>query len=110
MHRFLIGLLFAAAVAFVAALPSPSLAEGRVTQDQVEKLQDRVKAQRDAYVRFGEAEEEASKENMPDRAATFHDAKTKAYAAFTALNEELRKLLEAKQKQDRADLADTPLR
>jgi len=109
MHRFAICLLLAAACVLCGPLP-PGQAQSRITQDQLSQLQDKVKAQRDAYLRFEAAEQEAAQEGMAERAATFREAKAKAHTAYIALNAELSKVQDAKHAQDKADQLNNPER
>ncbi|MFP5239609.1 MAG: hypothetical protein ACLGQW_07260 [Acidobacteriota bacterium] len=102
MHRFIACLLLAGACVLCWAQP-PGLAQNRITQDELAKLADKVKAQRDAYLSFENAEQEAAQDGHPERAAVFREAKLKARMKFLALDADLKKALEAKSAQDKAD-------
>ncbi|WP_243438907.1 hypothetical protein [Fundidesulfovibrio soli] len=102
MRRFMTCLLLAGTCVLCLAQP-PCCAQNRITQAQLEKLADKVKAQRDAYLRFEGAEQEALQDGLAERAAVFREAKLKAKAAYLALDADLKKSLEAKNAQDKAD-------
>ncbi|WP_243313906.1 hypothetical protein [Fundidesulfovibrio agrisoli] len=102
MHRFIACLLLAGACVLCWAQP-PGHAQNRITQDEIARLADKVKAQRDAYLSFENAEQEANQDGASERAAVFREAKLKAKMKFLELDADLQKALAAKSAQDRAD-------
>lgn len=102
MHRFIACLLLAGACLLCWAQP-PGHAQNRITQDEIAKLADKVKAQRDAYLSFENAEQDATQDGEPERAAVFREAKLKAKVKFLELDADLKKALAARSAQDKAD-------
>jgi len=92
-----------AALIALAAISGPAgsaLAQQRVTSGTLQELKNKLDAQRDAYYRLDMAEREAMEEGSPERAATFREAKNKAYEAYVTVNAQLQKAQMDKRAQD----------
>ncbi len=96
-----LALALALCLGAAALSPLPVQAQERITQEQVDQLADRTRAQREAYHRFDAAEREARAAGQTERATSFAQAKAKALESYTQLEAEL-KAAQARLKQVKA--------
>lgn len=83
-----------------AALPGEALGR-RIGSDELKQMQAKVESRLNAYHRFELAEREALEEGAKDRAATFREAKQKAYQEYMEINARYQKLQMEKREQDK---------
>ena len=86
MHRKLIATFLALSLLGAGAAWSQVF-----SRDQLRELETKVEAQLNAYWRLQLAEQEAVADGSPDRAASFREAKLKAYNAYMDMNARLKK-------------------
>ncbi|WP_243358472.1 hypothetical protein [Fundidesulfovibrio terrae] len=100
-----------AAVTAIAVLPGtvgPALAQQRVTSNTLQELKNKLDEQRNAYYRIELAEREALKDDSPERASVYQQAKNKAYEAYLALNAQLQQAQMEKRVQDARQAQQNP--
>lgn len=81
-------LLGAACIGLVAGMLLTGCS-AKITQDPGQVLVDKVKSNKNAYLRYAQAEEEARRDGRNEAAERYRDAKEKALAQYKQFDQEL---------------------